>query len=271
MTKSETTQSADPKPRWGIILSGTFLALILVIAVVLAVTKMGGDAEADQTQGQGQNADAPVLRDDRRAETDRLGRVVFHPKNPAGDVLDRADTAPAKGDDDWTTARPDVEWQRLSGQTEISIARDYPFSAMAGPWQVTDGLAHGFAHTPQGAALAGIHAALGTGQGGQDGAQAALHFINDSQAREAIEWMSENPDGPQMPETPWTTTFAAYSVLHYDDDTALIRYAMPSGEGYLQLDLRLAWVDGDWRLNGDNAVGTTSPVTESEVESWVQL
>lgn len=257
-TTTATADVTEPRPRWGIIIAGVFLIFVLIGAVVMWINNDDEPDATATTPGSSQ----PISGDSRQTVTDRLGRVVFMPDNPAGDVLPKTDS---------TTDELDVQWQRLSGRTQITIARDYPFSATAGPWEVTDGIAHGFARSAEGAALAGIHAFLGIGQGGQQASRASLRFLSDPAAKEAPQYMLDNPDGVQSPEAPWTTTFAAYTVLSYDDDNALIRYASPSGDGYQQLDASLVWQDGDWKLTPGVPFSKTSAVAESEVQTWEQL
>lgn len=258
---TDQQQVKQPRPRLGIMLAATFLAMIVIAGAVMFINRQD-DAEQSATPATPDSAS--VNGDDRPTELDRLGRIVYVPDNAAGDVLDK--TSETSED-----AAPDVEWQRLSRSTEITIARDYPFSADAGPWEVTDGVAHGFAHSSQGAALAGIHAFLGVGQGGEKAAQAMKQFMADPEAKKAAQHMLDNPKGPQSPEAPWTSTFAAYTVLSHDDDSALIRYACPAGEGFSQVDVKLVWADGDWQLAPGAAVSQNAPVSEDEVSSWLQL
>lgn len=244
-----------PRPQWGIIAAGVFLIMILIGAVFIWVNRDSTDDVASSD-----SASAVLTDDDRQSVTDRLGRVVFIPDNADGDILGSDQSAPAG-----------VQWQRLAEQTTISVARDYPFSASDGPATISNGVAQEFSRTELGAALAGIHAFLGIGEGGDKGLATSLHFMTDTDAHEALEYIEDHPDGPQLPELAWTSTFAAYTPVHFSEDSALIRYAVPAGESYHQFDVALVWIDGDWGLSGQNPIGTSSTVSVSEVQSWTQL
>lgn len=256
---AENDNNKQEKFKWGPLLAATALILALIIGGVSFFTR--DDKPTDSAQP------APAIDgDSRQTVTDRLGRVVYMPENPAGDVKEKGKIVEST-----TQAPADLEWQRLSGQTSITTARDYPFSSTAGPWETSDGFAHTFAHSPQGAALAGIHIVLGVGTSGEKAAQVMKYFSADQQAQDAAQYMLDHPDGAQMPETPWTSTFRAYQVVSYTDDEATIRYAMPAGDNFQKIDIKLVWKDGDWRLKDANAVSDTTPVSTGEVETWLQL
>lgn len=254
----------DPKPQWGIIISGILLVVILIASGVAVVGWIGSNSSDATTL-----EDSGIVRDERRTIRDQVGRTVYTPVNPAGDVFERDEP-----DEDALvsfTSRPDVEWQRLSGQTERSASRDYPFSAVAGPWKVTDGVAHGFARTPQGAALAGIHMLNGLAQGGVEAAKVSRQFVDDPVTVEMAEFMIANPDGTQLPEMPWSNVFVAYSILDYDGDTSRVRYGLADGENFASWDVEVHWADDEWKMHADSVADTTEPVSESQIRSWVQL
>lgn len=256
---AENDNSKQEKFKWGPILAATALILALIIGGYSFFTR------DDKTSDSAQPAPA-IDGDSRQTVTDRLGRVVYMPENPAGDVKEKGKVV-----DSTTQAPDDLEWQRLSGQTSITIARDYPFSSTAGPWETSDGFAHTFAHSPQGAALAGIHMFLGVGASGEQAAKVGRYFFAEKEAKGFAQYILDHPEGPQMPEAPWTSTFRAYQVVSYTDDEATIRYAMPAGDKFQRFDMNLVWEDGDWRMKNSNSVSDTTAVSSGEVETWLQL
>ena len=253
----------DSKSQWGLIISGLLLVVILIFSGVGVMSWINSGSDVRTLE------DSGIVRDDRRTIRDQVGRTVFTPVNPAGDVFKKVTSSEHDGIS--YTARPDVEWQRLSGQTERSASRDYPFSAVAGPWKITDGVAHGFAHTPQGAALAGIHMLNGLAQGGADAARFSLQFVDDDTSAQIAEYLLAHPEEPQLPEMPWANVFVAYAIADYTGDHARVSYALADGENFASWDIEVHWVDGDWKMHADSVADTTKPVFESQISSWVQL
>lgn len=252
--------------RWGLIIGAMALVLVLIVSGATLISFIGGSETTAQEE-----VIPKVVRDERNATRDQLGRTVFTPVNEAGDVLERVNTGPDENSSTYYTARPDVEWQRLSGKTEQAIGRDYPYSAVAGPWEITEGVAHGFAHSPQGAALAGIHMLNGVAQGGEKAARASRQFVDDEKTVEMMNLLLSEPEAPELPEMPWARTFASYLVVDYDKDAATIRYGLADGGGYASWDISLHWADGDWKMSEESVAEELEPVTERQMQSWVVL
>lgn len=153
-------QSPPPEPEGkkigtiGLIGVGLVVVIILAgLAVSLVVLQRDQDTPLVNTDAGGSNA--PVTPDPQAGlfepdpEFDTLGRVTYVPKDPNGVVLEQI-TPPAGRAAD--AAPAGVMLQRIHGNMVL------PFSTSDGPTAVdSSGVATGFAHTPQGAALAGAH------------------------------------------------------------------------------------------------------------------
>lgn len=138
----------------GVIGAG-FAALFLVAGLVVSLVVLVRDDDAPLVQ-LGDPAGSPAAAPDPAAGQfepapvfDPLGRVSYVPRNPAGVILDQS--APTAGRPA-TTPPSGVMLQRIHGNMTL------PFSTSDGPTAIDDsGVATGFAHTPQGAALAAAH------------------------------------------------------------------------------------------------------------------
>lgn len=241
------------------------LTIIFSLAAIISVFSTSDSAASTAAVD-----DSSLARDERTTVRDQIGRTVYSPRTEGGDVFAQK-TGLDETDPSYFTARPDVEWQRLSGLTAKSRSRDYPFSAIAGPWQVTDGIAHGFAHSPQGAALAGIHMLNGLAQGGERAAKATIQFVDDEVSRGMARRLLEEPDGPQLPEQSWSSAYASYTIVDYTDDQATIRYGLADGNGYASWDLTVYWIDSDWKIRDTSVSPELKPQDKALVTRWVTL
>lgn len=131
------------------------VAVIVVVGLVVSIVMLfrGDDAEPlvslDPATDNGTTAQDKDSLFEQDPVFDRLNRVVYVPLDPHGVIL--SDTLAS-------TNRPveqtpsDVMLQRIHGNMDL------PFSTSDGPTGFTDnGVATGFARTPQGAALAAAH------------------------------------------------------------------------------------------------------------------
>lgn len=253
--------------RWGLI--GAVVALVLIV-IFSSATLISALSSPDSARGQEVAEDSGLTRDQRTTVRDQIGRTVYSPLNEGGDVFEPT-TGADENSSSYFTFRPDVEWQRLSGLTKKSVARDYPYSAVAGPWEVTDGIAHSFARSPQGAALAGIHMLNGLAQGGERAAKATIRFVDDDLSVEIAEQMLAEPEGPQLPEQSWSSAYASYTILDYSDDEATIRYGLADGDGYASWDLTVHWVGEDWKMRANSVAPELRPQGKEMVTRWVSL
>lgn len=131
------------------------VAVIVVVGLVVSIVMLfrGDDAEPlvslDPATDNGTTAQDKDSLFEQDPVFDKLNRVVYVPLDPHGVIL--ADTL-ATGNRPVEQAPSGVMLQRIHGNMDL------PFSTSDGPTGFTDnGVATGFARTPQGAALAAAH------------------------------------------------------------------------------------------------------------------
>ncbi|OZC56049.1 hypothetical protein CH267_10825 [Rhodococcus sp. 06-621-2] len=159
-TPAAEPQASPPEPEGkkigtvGLIGVGLVVVIILAgIVVSLAVLQRDQDTPLVSVDADGSSApatpgpEAELFEPD--PEFDTLGRVTYVPKDPNGVILEQI-TPPAGRAAD--AAPSGVMLQRIHDNMIL------PFSTSDGPTAIdSSGVATGFAHTPQGAALAGAH------------------------------------------------------------------------------------------------------------------
>ncbi|MFD4434058.1 hypothetical protein [Nocardia sp. NPDC058497] len=146
---------------------------------------------------------------------------------------------------DYLAAAPEgLQWQRIWDGAAV------PASTGDGPTRVVDGVATGYARTPQGAVLAGLDA-LGRALAAPDGIwQQVLRqrYYSATQADALVARFQRSRS---------TTTDAARYVVVPDGvrvqagfapDMAVVEVATRNGAGYAVSAWPMVWVDGDWRL-----------------------
>lgn len=200
-------------------------------------------------------------------EVDIFGRRVDIPANPEGVI--RAQTAARRhpGDPEWLTAAPaglrePGGWQRVHGAV-------VPFSTSDGPTRIDNGVAAGYAHTPQGAALA---AAMSVHQvAARPGNRAVLAqrllLSTADQARFDAGITAGRYPAQQPPQvTRALLAFDAFRIDRYDDDLAVVQLAARAddpeqGRRWITARVPMVWHAGDWRLRGSTSQLSTDLVT----------
>ncbi len=204
--------------RRGFVAAGAFLLLVVVLAVWIATSRN------DTTAG-------PITSSTSIAAPDNGGGPSSTPP---------ASTSTATPTDPAATAvpaapPPDVTWALWKG---IAL----PASSSAGPTNVHDGIAEGYAHTPEGALIAGVQIMYRGGYG-------STHEVIDRQVvagpgRDRLLTKRAAVDGssgaPQI---------AGFKYANYSDARADIALVLQTKEGSLtSLLMSLSWDNGDWRL-----------------------
>lgn len=145
-----------------------------------------------------------------------------------------------------TTAPVGVRWE-LVGPMAV------PISATAGPKQVTDTTASGFAHTPEGALIAA--AQIGTRSSYSLGRKyweptIEHQFVPSADRDRMLATLRASDSSPSDPGS--LSQLAGFSYQSYTPDTAVIGllFRAPSAgtPRYHVLSLTLLWRDGDWRM-----------------------
>lgn len=202
--------------------------------------------------------------------TDVFGRRVDVPKNPAGQVLPQRGGQKKPSDPDWLTAAPagtkDLGgWQRVYG---VSV----PFSTSDGPTRVEDGVALGFSHTPQGAALAMMQIYYRQAARPADDTVRNRQFILSAEDKATI---ARSKSEGKLPEriseeaAKYLVAPDAFRVTRFSSDVALIRIA---GRGpnstWFTVEHEMVWVGGDWRWKPPPGSAKTPSSTVTSLEGW---
>ncbi|MFC8529369.1 hypothetical protein [Nocardia sp. NPDC057227] len=266
--------SAAPRERvsFGVIASGAVLALILIVGFVVYLNR--GDADATvalppaANTGTGTGFASP--------EADFLGRRVDIPNNSAGQPLPQDTSKQRKpGDPAWLTAAPigttaPQGWQRVYGAS-------VPFSTSDGPARIENGLAVGYAHTPQGAALAAAQITY------RLNARPANRDLYVTQVRVSPQQLSAYENAlaadklpEQQPErvTRYLVAPDAFKIDDYADDLAIVRLAArgPVVDGkqlWAAVRLVVVWDAGDWRLKPTSSTNSQTEYLET-LEGWTR-
>lgn len=178
---------------------------------------------------------------------DIFGRRLETPAEEAGEVLPQsAQDRIESTRDDYLTAPPArLQWQRIWTGAAV------PVSGSDGPTRIQDGLAEGFAHTPQGAALAAMDA-IGRVYAAPEpiwrrvvterfhvGGEALIGRF--ARSREEFARYVTVPEGVRIQPG-------------YRDDLAVVELVVRSRTGYVVATWPMVWVDGDWRIRVPDAV-----------------
>lgn len=137
-------------------LMGVGLVVAIILAgIVVSLVALQKDQDTPLVSVDTGGSSAPATPDPEAGlfepdpEFDALGRVTYTPKDPKGVVLDQSPPPAGRAPD---AAPSGVMLQRIHGNMVL------PFSTSDGPTAIdASGVATGFAHTPQGAALAAAH------------------------------------------------------------------------------------------------------------------
>ncbi|WP_024805541.1 hypothetical protein [Nocardia sp. BMG51109] len=266
----------DRSVSFGVIVSAAVLALIVVVGVFMYV---GRDDSGDDRAPA--SAPSPAAGSDATGfaapEVDLFGRRVDVPNNPAGQPLPQ-DPSQQKSpsEEDWLTAGPAGTtephgWQRVYGAS-------VPFSTSDGPTSVDgDGLAVGYSHTPQGAALAAAQITY------RLNARPADRGLYTRQVRASAPQLAAYDKAldagklpGQQPEriTRYLVAPDAFRVENYADDMAIVRLAArgPVNDGkqlWAAVRLVMVWEGGDWRLKPTESTGSPTEYVDS-ITGWTR-
>ena len=264
---------------FGGIASAAVLALIVVVGVFMYVNH-GGPHSGSGGQAAAPGAPSPAAGSDATGfaapAVDVFGRRVDVPNNPAGQVLPQDPSKEHKpSDQDWLTAAPTGitaahGWQRVFGAS-------VPFSSSDGPTRITDGLATGYSHTPQGAVLAAAQITyrlnarpadrdLYVRQVKANAAQLAAY----DKARSAGRLPQQQPGG-----VAWYLWLpGGFRVENCADDLPVVRLPTrgPVNDGkqlWAAVRLVMVWDNGDWRLKPTDASGSQTEYVDS-LDGWTK-
>ncbi|NNH72989.1 hypothetical protein HLB23_24535 [Nocardia uniformis] len=238
------------------LLAALFVALI-VIAAAIVFTIRGGDSDEQHEPEPTVPATVPGGSNDGFGVpvTDVYGRRVDVPAAEAGQPLPQTGSPVTESDPSWLTASPAGTtgrggWQRVFG---VSV----PFSTSDGPARISDGMAAGYAHSPRGAALAGVYITHQLAARPADPAVVAR--VNYSR-QDMDTYRSKVAAGTlptHQPEevTRWVIAPDAYQVVSWSPDLCVLKIAVRAKPGTPQqaptwtaVPVSVVWTGGDWNL-----------------------
>lgn len=262
-----------------------FIVIAVVVAIVLAVR--GGHSDdpaaspttapavsAAPPSGPVQGADDPAYRGFGDPTVDRFGRRVDVPKWSGGWALDQERVSRAPYDPNTPIVAPTgMVWEKVNDGAIV------PFSTSDGPSRVSGGQAFGFAHTPQGAALAGwsIVQRIGVAVNSEAQTMYDTQTVMTPQQRDAT-------NAAIAAQGPWfrniTDTALSYQaqadavkVSTYAPDFAVVEYATKTPDAddgtpqWATFRTQLLWSDGDWKVQYDST-GQDPTGTITSLEGW---
>lgn len=266
------------RPRHLLIILLASITAVVIAALVLTITNDNGSGDIPADPGsttaptERRFPDLPPSGVSLPPTTDLFGNRLEVPHEEAGAVLpqDPSGRPDPAGPDYLITPPARMQWQRGWGGAAL------PVSASDGPTRIQDGIATGFARTPQGAALAAVDALARTlaapdgvwqqvvGERYYGGGQELLDRFARSRAatRNAARYVVV-PDGVRIQPS-------------YRDDLAVVQVATHDELGYTIATWPMAWIDGDWRVRVPQNIETlwgpgTSVATLTGFGSWKAL
>lgn len=282
MTPEKTTATdANQRTNLPTIAAATLLVAIMIAgSIAFAINHTTNGHQPANSPSTATSAAAPVPSGASTGEgfdvpeTDLFGRRIDIPHNPDG-VL-RAQTIAPKhaGDPDWMSAAPaglreQGGWQRVHGAV-------VPFSTSDGPTRIHDGVADGYAHTPQGAALAAVMSLYQVAARPGDRAVSAARLVLSPAVQATLDSGINSGRLPHQQPEVLTRTLIAYDAFRIDtfaDDLAVVRLAVRGeqstrGRSWVTARIPMVWYQGDWRLRGN---GNQLPTeTIYDLAGWTQ-
>lgn len=220
MPRSALPQDFADRPPWmrpGFIASAGLVLIVIVAGALVAVLTLGGGGNdvADGTPSA-----SPV--------TTESGPRQTLPTTPP------------------TTAPTGVRWE-LVGPLAV------PVSATAGPNQVTETTASGFAHTPEGALIAAAQISMRSSYSlGREYWEPTIErqFVPSADRDRLLAELRASDASPADPGS--QSQIAGFSYQSYTPDTAVIGLVLRAPSAgtprYHVLSLTLLWRDNDWRM-----------------------
>ncbi|NNH73664.1 hypothetical protein HLB23_28075 [Nocardia uniformis] len=207
--------------------------------------------------------------------TDVFGRRVDTPRNTAGQPLTQTGRGRTSTDPDWLTGAPVLPtqggWQRVAGAS-------VPFSTSDGPTRVADGVAAGWAHTPQGAALAAVYA--GYQVNARPGSRTVRERLIINPAKGLREFESNKAAGrlpDQLPEnlTRYFVAPDAFRIDSYAEDMAVVAIATRGVDNngapaWTATQIVMVWDGGDWRLQPPPGATPPQHVISTLTGGWIK-
>ncbi|MEV6768953.1 hypothetical protein AB0N05_10045 [Nocardia sp. NPDC051030] len=271
---SEKESPERDRVSFGVIASAAVVALIVIVGAVVYFNR-------DTTSNAKVEGSTPASADAGATgfaapDVDLFGRRVDVPNNPAGQPLPQDPSKQHRpSDQEWLTAAPagTVDphgWQRVYGAS-------VPFSTSDGPARLENGLAVGYSHTPQGAALA---AAQITYRLNARPADRELYVRQVRVSAQQVAAYDQALADQRLPKqqsekvTRYLVAPDAFQVENYADDMAIMRLAArgPVVDGrqlWAAVRLIMVWDAGDWRLKPSTSTSAQTEYVDS-LAGWTR-
>ena len=248
------TTPPRPTSRRTLWLAGIAVVVVVIVATVLVLSLNRGGTTTNRPVATAPSPTAPATSSASGESgftgttVDKFNKPVQLPANPAGQLLPQSAKTP-QGQNDVPAG---LTWEKLY---DLPIV---PFSTSDGPTTIKDGVAQGWARTPQGAALAGA-SILSMWLGGPDTESAAVQrtLLSGDSTVIAQRTAQNRPARQSMLANPQLApaAVAGVQVRSFDGTFATIDYGSgpvaddsdPSGY-YIVQTLSLSWSDGTWKL-----------------------
>jgi hypothetical protein len=263
---SKESRSSEGRGNATLILALIVVAAIAIAGVVSALVLREHHTDAGSSAAATSSTWPPAPRPNGSGgdsgfgtpELDEFGRRVDIPADPAGQPLPQTVAPRRNSDPDWLTGAPAGTrdrggWQRIGSGVVV------PFSTSDGPTAIVDGVATGYSHTPQGAALAA--ASVVWRISAEPGNKALWDHCLVTTPQDMTRYAQERaagrlPDLLPVEMARLLRAFDAFRVNSFAEDLAVVELAMrkepdPSGSPrWASMRLPMIW-DGEnqmWRL-----------------------
>ncbi|MBF6445542.1 hypothetical protein IU434_26415 [Nocardia farcinica] len=263
----ERSRGSRPLP----VISAAVLILVMAVAAAAFVAHRDADENAPATPSTPRPASVATSTGPTPGfgvpEIDQFGRRIDIPADPAGHLRPQTSPTRASADPDWLTAAPaglgePGGWQRVHGAV-------VPFSTSDGPTVVRDGVAGGYAHTPQGAALAAVMSVYQVIARPADRAVLAQRLVLTDADRARFDAGIAAGRLPQQQPASLTRSLMAHDAFRvesYAEDLAVIGLAVRvqpphQAASWITTRVPMVWVDGDWRLRCSGEQLPTATIT----------
>lgn len=182
-------------------------------------------------------------------------------QKPAATPPGAAPHAPPAGGDEGSTEIPQSPPPGVRWQLYHTVA--LPVSDKAGPRQITDSTATGYAHTPTGALLAGAQIQYRQLLA-PNWQQVSSQQVMPGPGRDAFTQARAQMPGSVEPAPGELAQLSGFRVLNYSPQMATIQYVSRTVSGAQTVTTStLQWDGGDWKLKLPDGPSTAQPLTSN--------
>ncbi|MEV4125107.1 hypothetical protein [Nocardia sp. NPDC049707] len=260
---------------------GALLAVIIAVLVTVIAMRdntVGGD-QMSKAGTSSENVPGTAASSFGDPEADMFGRRVDVPDNGTGIALEQNPALQQwPGAPTWQTAAPQPAgdqgvWQRVFGGPVVR------FSTSDGPARIDGKAAVGFAHTPQGAALAAEQIYWRTNANPRDrDLLLRLVAVTPQYLADYDRLVAEGKVSDRLPDKLRPLLFAsdAFRIESYTEDSASIQFARKARETadgqptWVGMRLAVIWRDGDWKLTAVSGQQQVQIDSLRSIEGWTQ-